>query len=251
MHSVGIFNIEDIDSIKFRLPTLKVLAKQDCDMKIKNIFTKISLIEGITLFFIFTMGVTLISSISSIYYTQNLYNGLKSMYENDLLGANYIQISRIALINVENYQKTLLISETTKDIEKSVERIKYFEHELLGNIFQADPLFNTPNGKIYINEAEVSAKTYISIVDRIIALHKSRQKNSAVSVSMNDANTAYSKLDALLNRMDDYKQEKNIKFYSTSVTVYKINLVVIFILFVGSVIIRIIFYKNQKKKKCV
>lgn len=194
------------------------------------------------------MSVTVIGSISSIYYTQNMYNGLKSMYENDVLGANYIQISRIALINIENSQKALLISEAQEDIEKHIENIKSFEKELTENIYQADPLFNGPKGKTNIIEAENSAKSYISIIEKIIDLHKSNQKKRAVSVSLFDANSAYSNLDQLLNRMDDYKQEKNLKFYSTSVFVYKVNLCISFFLLLGSVIIRIIFYNKQKKE---
>jgi len=221
-------------------------------MKKNTLFSRFSLIDGITLFFIFTMSVTLIGSISSIYYTQNVYNGLKSMYENDLLGANYIQISRIALVNIENSQKTLLISESGKDIEKNIQKIQYFEQELMGNIMRADPLFGSPKGKVYITEAAKSARAYITIIAKIIDLNSANQKKKALSISLNEANIASGKLDHLLDRMDDYKQEKNLKFYSTSVFVYKANLAISFLLLTGSVIIRIIFYRKQKKgnKNC-
>jgi hypothetical protein len=174
------------------------------------------------------------------------------MYENDLLGANYIQISRIALVNIENSQKTLLISESGKDIEKNIQKIQYFEQELMGNIMRADPLFGSPKGKVYITEAAKSARAYITIIAKIIDLNSANQKKKALSISLNEANIASGKLDHLLDRMDDYKQEKNLKFYSTSVFVYKANLAISFLLLTGSVIIRIIFYRKQKKgnKNC-
>ena len=196
--------------------------------------------------FVFAIIISIISSISSIVFTLKMYNGLKLMYEQDLVGANYVQTARIILLNIENTQKTFLLNENGKDSAKIIENIYALKKNFYDLIMRADPLFSSRLGKIYFSDATASIEKYFQIIDRLIEANKNNRKKS-ISISLNEANMAYKDLDAKLDRLDNIKQKKNLKFYSTAIIIFQTNLILIILILLISMIIRIYIYNRQKK----
>jgi hypothetical protein len=204
-------------------------------------------IDFFTFGFIFALTITVIGSLSSIYFTVNISNGIRNMYENDLAGANYIQSARIDLLNIENEQKIILLDENNASIEKNIGIMMSYKNQFNGHMKKAEPLFASKAGRKYFDDAMLSSDNYFKIIDEFLDDLK-KDKKKAVMLTLTEVNNISLELDQKLDRLDNYKQTKNLNSYSTVSIIFQTNLLIIVLILLISIIIRIYLFINQKKQ---
>ena len=210
----------------------------------RNIIKKI---DFFTFGFIFAMSVTIISSITSIYYTLHILNALKNMYELDVVGANYTQKAIVNRLNIENELKTIILNDKNESIEKNIDNIKSFKNDFFDNMEKAEPLFTSDTGKKYFKDAKISADKYFKIIDAFL-IDSSQDKKKSALKSLKESSKVGKDLHQKLDGLDNFKQRKNLNFDSTIIIIFQTNLLIIVSILLISIIIRIVLYINQKKQ---
>jgi hypothetical protein len=209
----------------------------------RNIIKKI---DFFTFGFIFALSVTIISSISSIYFTLHISNSLKNMYELDIAGAHFIQKALVNRLNSGNELKIILLDEKNESEQRKIDNIISYKNEFLKNMENAEPLFSSDTGKKYFKDAKISSEKYFKIIDALLSVIKDGKKETVLK-SLKSETKAGLDLDQKLERMDNLKQRKNLKFYSTLIIILQTNLLIIVSILLISIVVRILFFIKQKK----
>lgn len=206
--------------------------------------------KGMAYGFIAAIIITIISSVSSILYTQNLYNGLK-VNENDQMGANYILDARIDLLKIEQNHKNLLICDDTKASAAYLAQINSLKSGILLDLNKADPTFLHKKGREFLEDAKKLSDNYMKDLDHLISLVKMNSIASARRFSLTYVSSNYTQLDSVLNRMDNFKQDRNLQFYKTVIVIYQINLSIMIMILITTLTARVLLFVNRRKKTAV
>lgn len=220
-------------------------------MNWKSLFTSLKLKNGITFGFIFALIVTIASSFSSIIYTQNLYNGLKTMYQKDILGANTVQKARYDLLSCDNCLKSIMLrSQLKQDVAQELNQLSKSRASFLTNLDKADPLFKGRKSQELLNNTRATSAEYFKLVDLILTQLQSTPEFETEEISLNETEAVFQKAEALLRKMDNLKQNRNLSFYKTTLIVYQTNIAILGIVLALSIAVRVaLYWKTIKTTK--
>jgi hypothetical protein len=194
--------------------------------------------------------VTAISLFSSIFTLRNissLQHELQVMYERNVIGQNSIQLVRVRLLMVDRDVAKLFVVGNDAGKRIMAEGILRDEEQiktLMANssrFFVSGMTFNT------FRESEKSLSHYFAIVNKVIDLTKKTDKEEAGAIVLGEMKANLEKLDHLLDQLDDFKVQHDIKLYKRIVNQLNLSLVVTFLVLLGTIIIRLHLYRRRAK----
>jgi len=189
----------------------------------------------------------LLSSINTLYYTNDFYHDLKIMYEKDWIGQNHIQIARVYLLYSERELNHLLLAKSIREKETALSNISRFKQNFTENINIAEPLYYGTNGKRIINEMKDVYNEYFRLVDSVAEHHSFSIENREIP-ALKDLMLKFDQLDNLLNKLDDLKQEKDLRIYKKIIDEQEYIMTISVLVLIGTIIFRIIILIQNKKR---
>jgi hypothetical protein len=207
----------------------------------KNIF------NGAILGFIAAILISLFSSINTINYTSGFYTDLKTMYEKNLIGQNYIQISRVYLLYCDRELNHFLMAGDTAGRYSAIINIKKFKQSFVENIKITEPTYNSPEGKNHMAGMKEAQLEYFTLLEKIIGEYK---KGGATPDfrAFGELISKFDRLDKLLDRLDDIKQENDLLVYKKIINEHETALLISVLVLVGSIIFRVILLIRNHNK---
>jgi hypothetical protein len=194
--------------------------------------------------------VTAISLFSSIFTLRNissLQHELQVMYERDFIGQNSVQLVRVRLLMVDRDVATLFLVRNdagkrimAESILKDEEQIKMLMTNS-SRFFASDITFST------FKESEKFLSHYFELVNKVIDLSKKTDKEEAGTIVLGEMKVNLEKLDHLLDQLDDFKVQHDIKLYKRIVNQLNLSLVVTFLVLLGTIMIRLHLYRRRAK----
>jgi Four helix bundle sensory module for signal transduction len=216
-----------------------------------NSFKKI--FNGASAGFITAIIIAIISSINTILFINRMQNDLQTMYEKDLIGQNNIQIARVNLIYLDREIKELILQKDYEAQNKSLDNINGYRQNILEHISIAEPTY-TGRNKQFFKEMKNTHDDYMKLLESNIYKIK-ELKNAKVAAEIinidNEMKTNFVKLDNLLNRLDDIKQQKDIRIYKNIIVTNNITLIITILVLFGTIGVRFILYLIDKRKNQV
>lgn len=113
--------------------------------------------------FVFVMVLTLVSCAFSIHYLSSLEADLKDVYENDVRGADSMQLASRVLASIESAAKDQFIDDT-RSLAASKAEVRGLEARLKKAVDSSDPRFYTPKAR----QAYLATKEHLA--DYLVAL---------------------------------------------------------------------------------
>jgi hypothetical protein len=169
------------------------------------------------------------------------------MYERDFIGQNSVQLVRVRLLMVDRDVAKLFLVRNyagkrtmTESIFKDEEQIKMLMTNS-GRFFVSGITFNT------FKESEKYLSHYFAIVNKVVDLSKKTDKEEAGAIVLGEMKANLEKLDHLLDQLDDFKVQHDIKLYKRIVNQLNLSLVVTFLVLFGTIMIRLHLYRRRAK----
>jgi two-component system, sensor histidine kinase and response regulator len=210
--------------------------------------------NGASAGFIVAIVIAIVSSANSAFYINNMKKDLQTMYEEDLIGQNSIQTVRVNMIYLDREMKELILHNDIDTQNKSLERIKGYQENVSKHILIAEPTYNTPRNIFLFNKMKATHDQYISMLEdnlRTIKNMKNARANSERIRIDDEMRASFEKLDRILSRLDDIKQQKDITTYKNLLWQNNITLIITFIVLFGTLGIRILILHRNKKSKVI
>jgi len=136
-------------------------------------------INGIIIGFVAAIVVSIFSSISTINYTNGVYTDLKTMYEKDIIGQNYIQTTRVNLLYCDReFSHFLLAKDETIKASTLANTIK-FKKGFRENMKNAKPLYYSTEGKSLLIKVEKAQQEYFELLEGKIEYTTKDDPNNA------------------------------------------------------------------------
>jgi hypothetical protein len=213
----------------------------------KNRISSIS--KSYSLVFVIMLGVTVVSSIFSIRYINSLENDFDQMFENDIKGLSYVQKAYSTLLMIESDIKDIKIFNDDKMTKISVEKINNNLAVLKSLVSDAESKFFPSAGLRLIKKSKRDIDDFtLMINDTIGSKIKNNQYDNEVITKIDAFEATLKDNFERLNRIKTTSSQK--KFDGIKLQL-KISLIITIILFIATLIIRIVvFLHNRKKKIC-
>jgi hypothetical protein len=194
--------------------------------------------------------VTAISLFSSVFTLKNissLQHDLQTMYERDFIGQNSMQLVRVRVLMVDrDVAKMFILGDIAgrrimaESILKDEEQIRVLMTNS-ARFFVSGAISNT------FRESENSLSHYFAIVNRVTELLKKADMGEAGAILAGEMKTSLEKLDHLLEQLDDFKVQHDLKLYKRIVNQLNLSLVVTLLVLSGTIIIRLHLYRKRAK----
>ena len=192
-------------------------------------------------------AVSLFSSIFTLRNISSLQHDLQVMYERDFIGQNSMQLVRVRLLMVDRDVAKLLVLRNdsgrrimTEGIIREEEQIKMLMTNS-GRFFASGMTSNT------FMESQKSLSRYFAIVNKVMGRYRKTENEEAGAIALGEMKTSLEKLDHLLEQLDDFKVQHDIKLYKRIVNQLNLSLVVTLLVLLGTVIIRLHLYRRRAK----
>jgi hypothetical protein len=198
--------------------------------------------------FIIAVAIAIIGGINTIRYVYIMQNDLRSWYENDLLGQNSIQVARINLMNIDRDLKALLLSRDPAKMKATTKNISRHRSNFIKQIEIARALFTSPKDMRYIKTSLSLSNEYLGMLDRIMASNNAA-RTAEIARTNADMSAKFEKIDAVMDKLDDIKQEKDLRIFRTIISQNEITMGISVLILVITIIIRAIQLSASRKKK--
>jgi len=137
--------------------------------------------------FVFVMLLTLVSCAFSIHYLSTLEANLKDVYENDVRGADSIQLASTTVAAIESAAKDQLIETSGAALARSRAEVRALAARLKQSVNGADSRFYTPKARQAYLTAKDHLAAYLDTLESFIAKPTSDPATLAKVQSATDA----------------------------------------------------------------
>jgi hypothetical protein len=198
--------------------------------------------------FIIAVVFMLISSINTIRYVYVMQKDLRTWYEKDLVGQNSVQIARVNLLNMDRDLKAVLLGRSPDETGKLLSNISKNRKIFVKQMTIARPLFTTKKAAEQLETVYRRSREYLGILDAIMFLH-GPGREEALYRSYADITARFEEIDRELNKLDDFKQEKDLRVFQNIIAQNEAMMVISFAVLILSIIFRLIQFSAIRKKK--
>jgi hypothetical protein len=204
-------------------------------------------INGIIIGFVAAIVVSIFSSISTINYTNGVYTDLKTMYEKDIIGQNYIQTTRVYLLYCDREFNHFMLAKDEKIKVSTQVNIIKFKKGFLENMRNAKPLYYSTEGKSLMIKVEKAQQEYFELLEGKVEKVKQGQIKVELT-NFEDLTAKFNQLDELLRRLDNIKKRNDLHIYRNFINAHKMNIFISVILLIGSIIFRAVIVIRKHRK---
>jgi hypothetical protein len=192
-------------------------------------------------------AVSLFSSIFTLRNISSLQHELQIMYERDFIGQNSMQLVRVRLLMVDRDVAKLFVVRGDSSKRIMAEGILKDEKQINMLMTNSSRFFDSGATFDTFREAEKSLSHYFAIVNRVIGLTNKSDNEEVGTIVSGEMKANLEKLDRLLEQLDDFKVQHDIKLYKRIVNQLDLSLVVTLLVLLGTIIIRVHLYRKRAK----
>jgi GNAT superfamily N-acetyltransferase len=196
--------------------------------------------------------VALVTSVGTIRYTTNLQRDLQSMYGNDLVGQNYLQTARITLLTLENDINILFLLPDSPARDSIAREIAQKRSTIDNLLKKAKPLSRSKRGTAVITTTmKLFAESDAQIDSAIVFTKKNEKRKGSAAGLTGDIRKRFAKIDASLNRIDQYKLKRDATKYRTINFTLTVSILFTVVTLIMTVFFKIFSFHRARKKKGV